>query len=391
MTLEQNHPDINNGLRLFYKLIPAKLLDSHNTRMESVVLLLTLISNIVITGFFVTILYFSLDNSSPDVMINGSKLVMLTLSTYICSFILLNRFAALNTAGNVAMVGIFLSGAVSGWYTGGIYSPMLYLLLVPPVYAFVLTNVASGVVWTLVTMLAYTLIWAVDDFGIAEPQYVISHSVDFSFLEVMAPTTTCMLIVAAIAIYEINSIQLKKLLAQERNMFAFKASHDPLTGLANRDEFNARIKLALETARSSNYPIALIYIDLDGFKPINDTLGHHAGDVVLETVSRRLERIVRGTDTVARLGGDEFAIILQGVGEDQQIKPILEKVLATISQDIPLEDGKIVNVRGSLGVAYFPQNADSAETLCRHADMAMYLAKEVKNTWRFYHEVDRSS
>lgn len=371
---------------VLHKLIPAKLLDNHDTGMKSVVLILTLLSNTIICLAFLPFLHWGFDKT-PAVRDGGEMLIGISLAAYVISFLMLHRLAWLNFAGNIAQLAVYISGVVTSWMTGGIFSPMLFLLLIPPVFAFVVTNLASGVTWSIVTALTFLAIWGLDEFYIAFPEQVILDAADFSKLCIIIPLLTCVAIIAVVAIYEVNSLRLKAMLAEERNLFAFKASHDALTGLANRDEFNLQLNRSLENAEHSGYSVALVYIDLDGFKPINDTIGHHAGDVVLEIVARRLKHIVRGTDTVARLGGDEFAIILQGVESNGQLEPILQKVLDTISQEIKVDSEISVNVRGSLGIAYYPQDAETPDRLCRYADMAMYMAKEQKGIWRFYREV----
>lgn len=374
-------------------IIPDKLLENHETRLKSIVLLLTLLSNMIVSAALIPVLIFSFDDS-PIVKEAGITLICASMSVYVVSLIILNRFAALFAAGNLALAGIYAGAMVSSWATGGIYSPVMYMILIPPVFAFVITNLKSAAFWSVLAVLSFIGIWGIDElvyeyermeqFGSMQ---VIINSADVTTLNIVIPVATLIAILIVVAVYEINSMQMKKMLSQERNMFAFKASHDPLTGLGNRAEFDTRLKMSIETAWHSSYPLALVYIDLDGFKPINDTLGHHAGDIVLTTVSDRLSKLVRGTDMVARLGGDEFAIILQGIGDNQKIEPILQKVLTSISREINLDDGQTVSVRGSLGVAYYPEDAETADRLCRYADMAMYLAKEKKNTWRFYKDV----
>jgi diguanylate cyclase (GGDEF)-like protein len=374
-------------------IIPDKLLENHETRLKSIVLLLTLLSNMIVSAALIPVLIFSFDDS-PIVKEAGITLICASMSVYVVSLIILNRFAALFAAGNLALAGIYAGAMVSSWATGGIYSPVMYMILIPPVFAFVITNLKSAAFWSVLAVLSFIGIWGIDElvyeyermeqFGSMQ---VIINSADVTTLNIVIPVATLIAILIVVAVYEINSMQMKKMLSQERNMFAFKASHDPLTGLGNRAEFDTRLKMSIETAWHSSYPLALVYIDLDGFKPINDTLGHHAGDIVLTTVSDRLSKLVRGTDMVARLGGDEFAIILQGIGDNQKIEPILQKVLTSISREINLDDGQTVSVRGSLGVAYYPEDAETPDRLCRYADMAMYLAKEKKNTWRFYKDV----
>lgn len=382
---------------LIYKFVPSDLLNNHQTHMKALVLMLTLLANTVICVLFLPVLLFGFEKT-PVIAEGGLILLLICQAGFLLSFILVNRFSMLKLGGNVAQVGIYIAGVITTWKTGGIFSPMLFLLLIPPVFAFVLTNLASGATWTAIILITFTAIWGLEELAYAYPQgingfmfpssqMVIIDQADFARLCLIIPLLTCIAIIGVVMIYEFNSIRLSRMLSRERNMFAFKASHDPLTGLANREEFGVKAELAIETSKCSDYSVALVYIDLDGFKPINDEIGHHAGDTVLEVISRRLQNIVRGTDTVARMGGDEFAIILQGIKEQSQLEPILHKILDTIGQDIKLDENKIVNVHGSLGVAMYPQDANTPDQLCRHADMAMYVAKEKKNTWRFYKDV----
>lgn len=380
-------------MRFAYRVIPDELLDNHETHLKSVVLLFTLISILVFSILLIIALNYFFSNT-PAIREGGMKLITICIAIYTLSLIILNRFAALHIAGNLTLAGIYFNAVISGWATGGIYSPLMYILFIPPVFAFIITNIKSSISWLVVTVITFISIWGVDELALRyeffepyESLQVMIAADDVTALTIIIPLTSLIAILTVVTIYELNSLQIKKLLSLEKNMFAFKASHDPLTGLDNRAEFDVQIKISSKQSWHSDSPLALVYIDLDGFKPVNDTLGHHAGDTVLIAISDRMKKNVRGTDVVARLGGDEFAIILQGVGDNQTIEPILKKLLTTISEDITLDDGKVVNVNGSLGVAYYPEDSEDPDRLCRYADMAMYLAKEEKNTWRYYQQV----
>ncbi len=160
--------------------------------------------------------------------------------------------------------------------------------------------------------------------------------------------------------------------AREREVLKL-AYRDTLTDLPNRTLLNDRLRMAIETARRSGGRLALRVRDLDRFKTINDTLGHHAGDQVLIEVARRLGAIVRASDTVARLGGDEFCVLLvQAALPDA--KRIAGKILADLERPISL-GGHAIDVGASVGVVGFPEHGENAETLLRHADAAMYSAK----------------
>jgi diguanylate cyclase (GGDEF)-like protein len=161
---------------------------------------------------------------------------------------------------------------------------------------------------------------------------------------------------------------------------AHEASHDPLTGLANRVLLNARTTQALEQADGVT---ALLLLDLDHFKEINDTLGHAAGDLLLQEVARRLGRSVRSEDLVARLGGDEFAILLAGLHDSKDAEPVAAQVLAMLGEPVEYE-GLHLSVEASIGIACYPDDAGTAEELFRRCDVAMYQAKNERGAWLRY-------
>lgn len=161
------------------------------------------------------------------------------------------------------------------------------------------------------------------------------------------------------------------------------AHHDPLTGLPNRVRLNERITHAAALIKRGGGNMAFLYIDLDGFKPINDTYGHEAGDFVLTEVGQRLKSCVREIDTVARLGGDEFAILMEPETDRDRAGKTAHRVLAALSAPIPIH-GRECKVGASIGIGLFPADANDVEELIKAADSAMYLAKQNgRNTYRF--------
>lgn len=159
------------------------------------------------------------------------------------------------------------------------------------------------------------------------------------------------------------------------------AQHDSLTGLGNRNKFNERLTLALAKSRRNQHPIALIYLDIDRFKRINDTLGHAVGDAVLCEFARRLEHNVRDTDLAARLGGDEFAVIIEDIDSPAGSEIIARKLLAAMQREFVVGDA-VLCATTSIGIA-FCRNVPSADTLMQFADNALYEAKAAgRNTYR---------
>jgi diguanylate cyclase (GGDEF)-like protein len=162
-----------------------------------------------------------------------------------------------------------------------------------------------------------------------------------------------------------------------------QAQHDALTGLANRTLFHSRVSHLVSPRRRTDARAAVVVIDLDGFKEINDALGHAAGDELLMKLSRRLEADVRASDTVARLGGDEFGVLLTDVGSRDDVLHAVQRMKAAIEEPVGLQ-GLSLSLEASIGIALYPEHAEDVETLLRCADGAMYQSKDEKSGWAFY-------
>jgi len=170
---------------------------------------------------------------------------------------------------------------------------------------------------------------------------------------------------------------------QNEAIIAHQAFHDALTGLPNRYLFNERLNRALERARRKPYPFALVLMDLDRFKKINDTLGHLTGDKLLVEVGKVLTRSIRATDTAARLGGDEFALLLEEFTSSEDILMILNRIQSLLHYDLEI-DGQHLQTGGSMGIVVFEDAYRTAEDLLRDADIAMYRAKEQQKPYQFF-------
>jgi len=164
------------------------------------------------------------------------------------------------------------------------------------------------------------------------------------------------------------------------------AFYDPLTGLSNRRLFKDRLNKAVAESKRRGDFIALLFLDLDQFKRINDSLGHDAGDQLLVEIARRLEHSVRETDTVSRIGGDEFTVLLSDIDSSHGVRHIAEKILTGLCKPIMLKNQEIINTV-SIGITLAPTDGDDANTLMRNADMAMYQAKAMgRNNYQFFSE-----
>ena len=161
---------------------------------------------------------------------------------------------------------------------------------------------------------------------------------------------------------------------QAQEHIQYLAHHDSLTGLDNRYSMGFRLEQALATVRRNTQPLAVLLIDMDRFKNINDTLGHLVGDKLLIDVARRLEAIVRESDIVARLGGDEFIVVLTNLDAARNVMSVGSKILETLGQPYPV-DGQMLHTTPSIGISMFPEDGNDSETLLKHADTAMYHAK----------------
>lgn len=166
------------------------------------------------------------------------------------------------------------------------------------------------------------------------------------------------------------------------------ALHDALTGLANRRLLMDRLSLAIAHARRNKRTMGVMYLDLDGFKQINDTLGHDAGDAILSAVAVRLVATVRQEDTVARLGGDEFVIVLPELSHGDDVTELVSKVVEAVSQPYGIQ-GRSVSMTVSVGVSVYPMHGEDPQTLMKSADLALYEAKRSgKNDYRISTHAD---
>jgi len=162
------------------------------------------------------------------------------------------------------------------------------------------------------------------------------------------------------------------------------AHHDFLTKLPNRVLFKDRLERAIALADRNRGRIAVLFLDLDGFKAINDELGHEAGDHLLCEIARRITTVIRHSDTVARVGGDEFTVILNEIGSAEDVSAVAGKILGVVSLPFSVE-GTERRIGVSIGIAIFPDHARAHDALLRAADASMYAAKQAgKNTFRFH-------
>jgi len=188
-----------------------------------------------------------------------------------------------------------------------------------------------------------------------------------------------------VALFDVSEHQrLAEQLRERERELVQQAHHDPLTGLPNRLLFADRLGQALRQAHRDQHQVALLFLDLDGFKAINDSLGHLVGDRVLQEAARRLRSLVRDRDTVARFGGDEFTLVLDRIERGSDAAVVAEKLVQAFKPPVELDDRPLY-VTASIGISLYPQDGSDVDTLIRNADAAMYQAKDQgRDGFHFY-------
>lgn len=172
---------------------------------------------------------------------------------------------------------------------------------------------------------------------------------------------------------------------QKDELIRKQANYDQLTQLPNRNLFKDRLELEIKKSQRSRLPLALLFLDLDHFKDINDTYGHDKGDELLGKVAHRITACVRRTDTVARLGGDEFAVILPDIDDTMRIETITQNIIQELNRPFHLDQDFIeYHISTSIGIAFYPDDGDDMKSLMKHADQAMYAAKEDRNRFCYF-------
>ncbi|MEH7252683.1 diguanylate cyclase [Neobacillus niacini] len=172
----------------------------------------------------------------------------------------------------------------------------------------------------------------------------------------------------------------RKIVETELKNLAF---YDSLTGIRNRRSFYNLLDLSIETADKNGEQLALLYMDLDKFKEVNDTFGHDMGDELLKQFAKRLINNVRGNSVLGRIGGDEFLILLKDIKSSQNVEKIARRLYKALQQPYQIK-GHYMNTTASIGISIYPKDGKDSETLTGHADQALYLAKETRNQFKFY-------
>lgn len=287
---------------------------------------------------------------------------------------------------SVLLVLTFWCIGIVGLFTFGILGAGYWWLVLSSLLVSTLYSVRAGVINAVVT----TALIAAVGFGFITG--ALSFTTDIAAYAVSVPAWVGLLVAAivtpfvvfqAIVGYQQTTLELLDEVHKQRDQIQQLATHDHLTGLPLPSLAADRLQIALHAARRSGKKVALLFIDLDGFKNVNDTLGHEAGDHVLKEVAHRLLKAIRAEDTAARVGGDEFIVVLGGLPDDRVPAQIARRAIRAISAPIDYAGQQTV-VGVSIGIGLFPDHADDAQSLRRAADAAMYRMKRTgKNQFAF--------
>lgn len=269
---------------------------------------------------------------------------------------------------SVGLASVFTLGILGTGYSWLVLSS----LLVSTLY-----SMRAGIV----TALVVTVVLAIAAFGFTSGvlkvtvdanAYIVSGMAWFGLM--IVTTMGPFIIFQAVAAYQQATLRLLEEVHEQNKYIMELATHDHLTGLPVLKLAVDRLEVALHAARRSGRKVALLFIDLDGFKTVNDTFGHEAGDHVLKEVAKCLMTVIRPQDTAARVGGDEFMVVVGGLSDEREAARISERAIAAISRPIDYA-GSSMSVGASIGIGLFPDHAGDAQTLRQVADAAMYAVK----------------
>lgn len=366
--------DVVNSIMISDRLEGGTLSDPQQRAMILVgVLLISAISACFLTAALGAV-YLHTEN---DLHLAAAALSVQTLIGYLATLLYFRVRQALLPAANLYALTSTFSTFIPCLITGGLLqSPYLSMILIVPIFLFLMAGRRYGLLWSGVTVLCVMSLLLAESLGVQFPQAISEELMPvFRFGTWMM--TLCLLVLGLFA-YDSNFESLTRRITAERGHFAHEAMHDPLTGISNRKLFFIRAQEAIDNAQRNGYMMAVIYIDLDSFKRINDERGHDIGDEVLIVVAHRFKDCVRASDTVSRLGGDEFAVVLNGIEGPEKAAAVAEKLRSVLREPLRISH-HIVTASGSIGVAVAPEQGTDVDELLRQADAAMYRAKEAGN------------
>jgi len=309
----------------------------------------------------------------PEGRVAADLLFLATGSGVLTSMMILRTWGNRVLAMNVLLVIISASFGAACFAMGGTQSPTYHLMIMAPVLAGIVGSTPLVIGWGLAVLAFWTGILVMERSGVEFLQIIApaNHALAMT----MGYIASSIAIISVMIIYAEMNKALRESLRESNNELAHLSSHDQLTLLPNRRFYEDRLPLALQRAADQSSMVGLLIIDLNGFKKINDTYGHGAGDKLLATVAQRIQDNLRETDLIARLGGDEFVAVLEDMKSPDQITRIAHKLSQSIEQPVSLRQQPL-SFGASIGVSIFPVDGRQQHELEEKADKAMYLAKK---------------
>ncbi|HSB95762.1 MAG TPA: GGDEF domain-containing protein [Spongiibacteraceae bacterium] len=338
-----------------------------------------IIFNILLTAV-AAFVFFSF--ASPASAVAGIGIDVIIVGTNTIMLLTIKRSGSYALCAAIEIFMIFIAVVFGIFVSAGIAtSPVAQLLVLGPLLGYVFGGVRWGTCMLLLTLLVIALfVWLQID-GYPFIQTIASG--DIAATSVMITSLNLSAVAAMALVYERTTANLQRERDAEHQRYMRLARTDSLTGLENRRNFDALVERRIDAAAGSAQLFTLCFIDLDGFKSINDRHGHNVGDEVLRVVADRLRSASRSIDVVSRHGGDEFMVMLDAVRDRALLESMAQRLISSIEQPISTSVG-LVEVSASIGFAQYPTDASELEALKRAADIAMYTAKRNRAGWVFY-------
>lgn len=304
----------------------------------------------------------------------AANILFVSMAAGVFSCLVILRTTGRRTlSANVMLTVGFLTMAAACLAFGGTRSPTYPLMILAPILASIVGTLRLAITWTLVVLATWVALLVADRGGVEFLQIIVAEN--RSTATMLALAGSAVAIVSVIVIYAEMNKSLRQTLHQSNSELVHLSSHDQLTLLPNRRLYEERIPLILQRAAHRSSMVGVFMIDLNGFKQINDTYGHGAGDKLLTTVAERIKVNLRETDLVARLGGDEFVAVVEDMKSPDQITRIARKLSQALEQPVSVRQQPL-NFSASIGVSIFPVDGRQQHELEEKADKAMYLAKQ---------------
>lgn len=368
--LAQKHTE--HAIPVIDSLLPASIANSRNFLYRARILVAMLLTYALLLSFSAVYFWF-LTPLSQQIKLQTAVVFIPLVLLFSLLLWLFKRTGAFLVCANICIASVYISVTIGVFVSSGpIDSPASPVVPIAALMAFCLCGRRWGFIWASVVLITHVVMFAMESNGYQFPNVLASDTTNINIIFDWILAYSAM--IAMVALYENMQDRLKDERDQEHEKYVYLATHDQLTGIPNRVLFYDRLNNALVRARRDRTQLAILYLDLDGFKPINDKYGHDAGDLMLVEIATRLWQSVRSSDTVARLGGDEFTAILENLSKPEDAEDIARKIAFKINKPMQLL-GHEAKVKASIGIAFFPSDGTTSDELIRCADVAMYYAK----------------